>query len=288
MNNPYENMNNFTAKMTALTGRTIGLGNVHPSSHGRWNYIQPPLEGAPMILSHYCGCVVIDIHPSDYDNIYSGEVSADDYICRANWQIGYYFGGGSIFSGGYYQPIDILKHSEEAKRYLQILSCRGRRVASGYMPKAEQCLNCTVDNCPFSPYKDGLWDNELQEYDGRIDFFRLLKERFENRYHAYVLGNLSSWEIADNEIWLRPATRHNSMPISFTAYAPNSIIRSILMRRLEPSKKLVNGFHFRLVTNWAKGETVELKLESIVRVFEEINCNARYEKEKKAFFPILR
>ena len=153
--NDNTNIINFANELTELTGQHIGLDHIHPSTEGRYYYIQAPKAGAPMLLNHYRGPFFIDIHPDDFEDISSGKVSAHEYITSANWQVGYYWGGGSMVGGGYYQPLDLVGRRDEVRRYLQILSCRGNRRSSGYMPSEKNCADCSVENCPFSKYKEG-------------------------------------------------------------------------------------------------------------------------------------
>ena len=127
-NNNNVNVNNFATELSELIGQHIGLDHIHPSTEGRYYYIQAPKTGAPMLLHHYRGPFFIDIHPDDLEDISSGKVSAHEYITSANWQVGYYWGGGSMVGGGYYQPIDLVGRRDEVRRYLQILSCRGYRL----------------------------------------------------------------------------------------------------------------------------------------------------------------
>lgn len=243
------NMNLFTEELSTLVGKSIGRDHIHEGI-GRYYYIQPTKKGHPMLLNHYRGPFIVDIHPDDFKGLESGELDAHEFIHTANWQIGYYWGGGSTF-GGYYQPFDIVGHSDEVKRYFSILYCRGNRLSSGYMPTEDYCNACTVENCPFSNYKKGNWKTELNEHDPRINFFDTLKRRFEKEYPGYTLhGFFSAFEcgsIPNNQIWIRSNGHYNDdAPYSFTAYVSAETIRGLLMREIEPENwdKYAESFMF--------------------------------------------
>jgi len=275
------NVISFASEMSELLGVEIGVSHIHPSSEdeGRFFYIQPPKAGAPMILHHYRGPFCIDIHPDDYKKIETGEISVREYIISANWQVGYYWGGGSMIGGGYYQPIDIIGKNDEVRRYLQILSCRGYYKSScGYKPSRKACEECSVENCPFSDYKKGNWENEMEEYDPRIDFYKSLRLRFEQENIGYTLHGFSCGKLPDNEIWLSPNGHyHKDTPFTFTAYASYSTIRSLLMREvdLENLKEYVDSFNFRIHKMFSH-QTHEVNPENLEKAFERMD----YAKEE--------
>ena len=184
-----ENIEKFSKMMSEISDQHIGLDHIHPSDKGRYYYIQSPREGFPMLLHHYRGPFFIDLNPTDFNKIVSGEVDAREYIESSYWLVGYYWGGGSMVGGGYYQPFD-LNNRDDLQRYLKILSCRGNRLSSGYRASEETCSKCSVDNCPFSRFKKGNWNNERQEKDPRLDLFDALIRRFKSEYPEYKLRGL--------------------------------------------------------------------------------------------------
>ena len=243
------NLGMFADKITEIIGQPIGLDHIHQSGLGRDFYIQAPKRMAPMLLHHYRGPYFVDLHPEDYEDLVAGKVDAEDYIQSANWQVGYYWGGGSMLSGGYYQPLDIVKQQAAVQRYLKILSCRGALRSSGYMPTQEVCAKCTVDNCPFSKYKTGDWTKEIPEHDPRIDLFDALRERFKQEHAGYTLRGFLCGKIPEDEIWISPNGRYSEKgSFSFTAHASSDLIRSLLMHEVAPANwdEYVKEFQFRL------------------------------------------
>lgn len=238
------NVNNFAIELSELIGQHIDMVHIHLSKKGRNYQIQAPKSGAPMLLHHYNGYFFIDIHPDDFEDISSGKISAYKYITSANWQVGYYW-GGTFMTGGYYQPLDLVGRRDEVRRYLQILSCRGYRQSCGYRPSELNCADCSVENCP---YNEGNWDAEIQEHDPRIDLFKALTERFEQENPGYTLCGFRCGGIPDVEIWIDPNGRSTENErFSFTAYASDSVIRSLLMHEIEPENwtEYVKKFRFR-------------------------------------------
>ena len=236
----------FAEEMSNLIGQRIKPDDIH-SSTGRFYYIQMPKTGSPMLLHHYRGPFCVDLNPVDYNRIVNGEVSPHEYIYKANWLVGYFWGGGSMIGGGYYQPLDIIGRNEEVRRYLKILACRGSYRACGYMPTNEDCSKCELSDCPFSTFSHGDWSKEISESDPRKDFFNSLLKRFENENPGYTLRGFICGDIPDNEIWIRPNYRFKeSEEKSFVTYASRNLIQDLLMREKQLNECDVYSFIFRL------------------------------------------
>lgn len=287
-NNNNVNINHFATELSALIGQHIGVEHIHASTEGRYYYIQAPKPGAPMLLHHYRGAFFIDIHPDDFEDISSGKVSAYAYITSANWQVGYYWGGGSMVGGGYYQPLDLVGHRDEVRRYLQILSCRGLQRTSSYIPTEKDCADCSVEKCPVSKYKRKFWYGEMQEHDPRCELFIALVERLEQEYPGYTLqGFLCLNNMPDGEIWLT-ANRHydENKPFSFQAYASNSVIRSLLMHETEPENwtEYAKNFHFRIhnMLDMFNGESCDVNEETLEKAFEGLDYTKKAKFEPEA------
>ena len=223
-------------ELTELTGQRIGSDHIHPSRYGRSQFIQPPKAGAPMLLHHYDGYFLVDMHPNDFNDISSGTVNPHDYITSANWLVGYYWGGMSMTLGSYYQPLDIVGKKENVQHYLNILSCRGKLVTSGYMPNDEACRNCSnVNCCSFRDLNLGNWEGEMPEPDLRVSLFDAIKKRFERKYPRFTLKGITSFPIPEGEIWLVPNPRiSENSQYSFMVKAPDTLIQNLLMRENVP------------------------------------------------------
>ena len=115
MNN--KNLKLFAKELSNLVGQPITSQNIHANESGRFYYIQPTKKGYPMLLHHYRGPFFVDMHPDDLADLLNGKIDAIQYITNANWQIGYFWGGGSMIGGGFYQPYDIVKNKQETRRY---------------------------------------------------------------------------------------------------------------------------------------------------------------------------
>ena len=267
-----KNIELLAEELSRIIDRPLTPDHIHPVSKGRFYYTQAPLRGAPMLMNHYRGSFFVDIHPDDFTEIESGAVSAHEYIYSANWLIGYYWAGGSMICGSYYQPFDIIGRNEEVKRYFRILSCRRARFASGYVPSEERCNACPIVNCPFSKYQEGNWENELKEDDPRMDFFNALRRRFEKEFPGYTFKGFYSHGKEDNVIILSPDWHYvKEAPFSFVVYASEDLIQALLMRTVNPKNwdQYVQGFSFQLHKTFIKNDKyVEATLENIHSIFE--------------------
>lgn len=264
----------FATELSKLVKQNIGLDHIHVSTEGRYYYIQAPKPGAPMLLHHYRGPFFVDINPEDFKKISSEEISANDYIMSANWQVGYYWGGGPMIGGGYYQPLDIVNCKEEVRRYLQILSCRGYQRSCGYMPSEKKCTSCFVENCPFSKYKNGKWENEMSEPDARLHLFNALKERFEREYPGYTMQGFSCAEIPRREVWLNPLGHYiEEEPFAFTVCVSDSLIQSLLMREVGMNDwgAFAKNFQFRVHSKMFDGQTEEVTQETLKNACDEMD-----------------
>ena len=265
------NITAIATELSELTGQNIGTEHIHATTEDRFYYIQAPEPGVPLLLHHYRGPFFIDIHPDDYEKIASGVISPHDYIVTANWQVGYFWGGGSMVSGGYYQPMDIVGKKEEVQRYLKILSCRGHFHSCGYMPSEETCQKCNIEDCPFSKFKEGNWDNENQEPDPRRDFFNALRMRFEKENPGYSFRGFLCGKIPDDEILLNPNSRYDEeQPYEFTAYASRTVIRALLTHEVTPRnwEEYASKFKFR-IHELFDTESYEVTPEILEKVFKD-------------------
>lgn len=289
-----KNMNKLAELVSNFVGEAISPDVQIHIGKGRHYYIQPAVDGAPMLLRHYRGPLFIDMSENDFNNIISGSINAEEYVKSSNWMVGYYWGGGSMVGGGYYQPIDIVNRSEEVKRYIHILSCRTSAISSGYKPTEERCASCTIKNCPFSSAKcnSGNWEDEsIREEDPRREVFNLLSKNFEAQFPGYTLrGFLSSFEdgsMQSNECIIRANTRlQDNDPHSFMIWLSAETIRGLLMHTIsmEDAQKIVDGitfYHSQWDVEVAEGEKLaEVTMESIHEIFERPGMDYPVEKAK--------
>ena len=192
-----------------------------------------------------------------------------------------------MVGGGYYQPLDLIGRNDEVRRYLQILSCRGFQQSCGYTPSEKNCADCSVENCPFSKYKEGNWDAEMPESDPRVDLFNALCVRFEQENPGYTLRGFLCGGIPDGEIWINPNGHYtNNEPFAFTAYASNSVVQSLLMHETEPENwnDYANIFQFRIYKMF-DSQTYDVTKETLEKAYEGLDytkkANTQPEEENE-------
>lgn len=179
----------LSKQITALIGYHLGedhIHNIHADGSGWHYYIQSLKPGYPVLAMHYRGPLMLALPYDDYCKLEAGEITAEQYIQESHWNYGYYWGGGGLLSGAYWQPLEKetgIHDTERISRYLHILSCRTDLISSGYRPTEEQCQKCKLDatNCPFSPLNEtGAWEKEeVQERDDRQKLFKAVIQRVE-------------------------------------------------------------------------------------------------------------
>lgn len=291
------NLEEFARQLSELIGQKITTDHIHPAKSGRYYYVQAPKEGYPLVLHHYRGPFCLDIHPNDFKRIETGEVSATEYISNANWLVGYYWGGGSMISGGYYQPMDIIGSQQEVKRYLKILACRGFNRASGYMPTEANCLACNVSNCPFSQYKKGDWENEMKEYDPRIQFLNALRRRFETQFPGYIISKLLYSEgLDDDTVLLYPLARLSDGQLaSFEACISENVTRNLLIRNVSPEnwEDYVESFDMKVRLKndnieYATKENIQAVFADVDYVAKKKNVERKQDKDNEQISFILK
>jgi len=186
--------------VSPLIGHTIGTEHIHTDINGWFYYIpeQSLQPKHPLILNHYRGPLFMVVPTEDWIAMENGDISAQEYVDTSYWNFGYFWGGGSLLGGVQWQPFEDgtgIHETEKISRYLSILSCRTHLRLSGYMPSDQKCRACAVDRCPFSPLEEkktgASWDNEPQEKDDRVEFYKAVKARVEKEFGFKVTACLN-------------------------------------------------------------------------------------------------
>ena len=276
------NLSEFAKELSMIIDQSIGLDHIHADGR-RFYYTQAAIEMSPMLLHHYRGPFFVDMHPEDLRKLKTGEISAHDYIHKANWLVGYYWGGGSMVGGGYYQPMDIIGNQDEVRKYLKILSCRGITGACHYMPSEEKCAKCPLTECWFSEHKEGNREDDIPEPDPRHDLFNAFLSRFEKEYPDYTLrGFLCSDSLEDDQAFVS-ANGHYSEddPYSFRIYASDNVIRSILMHTVTPEDWDEYAATFKFVMKVGEDYRHEVTPETLAQAADENDYEKKWKKEEE-------
>ena len=278
----------FASEMSEITGLRIDGSAIYPVSQGWYYYIQPPKAGAPMLLNSYKGggMAIILMSPEDFKSIEDEVSSPTEYIKTANWQVGYFWGGGNMITGGYYQPMDIIGKNDEFRRYFKILHCRGHYRSCGYMPTEKNCQECAVESCPFSKFKEGDWKVETQEPDPRMDLFEALLKRFESEFPGYTFkGFTCGSTIPDEEVWLEPNGRYTSEEqTSFRVAVSENVIRSLLMHELEIAdwEEYAGTFKFQIyIWKYLKDHVETSKFDLTEEALRKVREDTDYSKKEE-------
>ncbi len=196
---------NYRAALAAVISERIGhmiaTDNVYTDETGWFYYIpQNSLKpNYPLIMNHYRGPLFVVIPLQDMKAIEDEKFTVVEYVNRAFWSYGYFWGGGPLLSGVYWQLIEGgkagINDKEKIERYLNILSCRTTFHSSGYMPSEKRCYDCKVESCPFSKFAeknyDASWDKEVQEYDARVELYKSVSKRIREQFGLDAVSLMS-------------------------------------------------------------------------------------------------
>jgi hypothetical protein len=237
------------------TGLHIHPDNIHKSGR-RFYYIPEADPGRPLFLHHYRGPFFIDLPQDDWKKLEKGEISPLEYVNTAHWNFGYYWGGGSMITGGYFTPLEFttgINDKEKIYRIMTILSCRGSFLASGYRPSKEECEKCNVSECPYSAVVEKaapLYSDVLRLPDNRRDFFKAVYDFVLKEYGYELHGMCCSDMIPKDEIILYP----NYGERTFELYIGDEFVKELLYN------PYIEGY------NWDR--TVEIMKLSIGKRFD--------------------
>lgn len=193
---------NYRAVLAAVIseriGHNIATENIHTDETGWFYYIpQNSLKANyPLIMNHYRGPLFVVIPLQDMKSIEEEKVTVIEYVDKAFWSYGYFWGGGGLLSGVYWQLLEGgkpgINDKEKIDRYLTILSCRTSKRSSGYVPTEEHCTRCQVESCPFSKLVeknyDASWAKEVQEYDARVELYKSVKRKLKEQFGLDVVS----------------------------------------------------------------------------------------------------
>lgn len=196
----------FVTVVSELAGYSVREEDIHSDKVG-WHYYIPAKsmqEGRPLFLIHYRGPAFIVIPYKEFEALENGDINPEDYIENSRWCFGYYWGGGSMIGGSFWQPLESGKgihDTAKISRYLNILSCRTRKRIAGATPTAEQCKNCFAQGCPIQIM--GVFASEIPEVDYRVKLFKALSERAEKKLGVKLKGLVCS-DLPEHTVIITP------------------------------------------------------------------------------------
>lgn len=231
--------------VSRLAGYPVTEENVHSDEAGWYYYIPAKSlqEGRPLLLIHYRVSAFIVIPYRDYQSLERGLITPQEYIETSKWGYGYYWGGGSLVGGCFWQPLEEgigIYDTAKISRYLHMLSCRTNRRSSGAIPTPEQCKNCSVKGCPV---QRGSFKSEIPEIDYRVHLFKALAERADQELGIKLRGLCCS-DLPDDEVILTPGK-----PGECSVTIPQTLSVDLLNNPGERDwKELCKKFRFDLST----------------------------------------
>jgi len=265
----------LSTRISELIGYPLGVDHIHhieADGTGWFYYIQRLKPGYPVLAMHYRGPLMLALPYQDFRRLCQDEVTVDDYIANSHFNYGYYWGGGGMISGGYWQPLEEgtgIHDTERISRYLKILGCRTHKVSCGYGPSETGCQQCQLDakTCPFSPLNEmGSWDNEVQEPDRRCELFDAIAARVRADLGFEMIYRLSH-NGPKNEVRLRPGWKPDTVKI----YANSELLNDLLYYPTEDYdwQKMAQEFTIVIVRDVFDDEMGDYRCESEVLLGED-------------------
>lgn len=222
----------LSTKLSSLIEYHLGAEHIHhiqADGSGYYYYIQDLKPKHPVLAMHYREPLMLVLPYEDFQRLDQEEITVDDYIATSYFNYGYFWGGGDLIGGAYWQPFEQeagVHDTERISRYLQILGCRTHKISCGYGPTEDRCQKCQLDatTCPFSPLNQtGSWENEVQEPDGRRKLFEAIDLRLKRE-----LGFEWSFRCAhsDNrdEMCLFPGREPNTVEVYVSSKLLNDLL----------------------------------------------------------------
>lgn len=222
----------LSEKITELIGFHLGPDHIHhilEDGTGYYYYIRKLKPNHPVFAMHYRGPLVLMLPYQDFCQLDQEEITVDEYIATAHFNYGYFWGGGGLISGGYWQPFGTepgIHDKERISRYFRILSCRTNKISSGYPPTEEKCAKCQLDAtaCPYSPLNQtGCWENEVSEPDGRYELFKAARDRVEKEL-GFKVVTISYHDNDISELHVFPMYEPNTVGIGFGQSLLNDLL----------------------------------------------------------------
>lgn len=214
-------------KMTEKTGLNIGEDHVHVAGR-RYYYIPEAKEGYPLFLHHYRSPFFLEIPYKDWQKMEEDVISVDDYIDSAFWSFGYYWGGGSMISGGYFTRLEEKNGIHDVKliqRVMKAIRTKGSNVASGTQLSEEEKAE---------------WKEVKEKYlkDTRVDFFYKADDFIKESFGCELRGFFSSDFLEKNQIFLS----NNFIERNFRLVVSDELIREMLYNKKIPNPSEMEFF----------------------------------------------
>ena len=270
--------------LSQKTGLCITADHVHKASRREY-YIPEAEAGKPLVLHHYRGPFFLEIPGEDWEKLEKGILSPEDYVETSKWHYGYYWGGGSMIGGGYFRPLEEglgINEKERISRFMRVIQCEGKNLASGFYPTEETCMRCMVTDCPFSNYKGnkGNYAGEIPRKDARVTFLTELEKQIRGPYVINILCS-SSTVVAKDEVILCPSTWSRS----FRAYVGDELVRYLLYNPECDVATIAKEVKVFVAESYYEGKRILIKdeedFERALREFKVIESWEKWENRGK-------
>lgn len=222
----------LSTKLSSLIGYHLGTEHIHhieADGSGFYYYIRNLEPRHPVLAMHYRGPLMLVLPYDDFQRLGQERITVDDYIATSYFYYGYFWGGGNVIGGVYWQPLEKgtgIHDTERISRYLRILACRTFKSSCGYGPTEDRCQKCQLDatTCPFSPLNQtGDWKNEVQEPDKRRKLFEAINIRLE-RELGFECCSRCAHRGESDELRLFPGWESNTVE----AYVSDNLLNDLL------------------------------------------------------------
>lgn len=178
----------------------------------------------PVIIMHYMGIRLVFIPYKDWQRIEKGEIAVKEYVDKAIWNYGYYWGFDTLQSGGiFWQPLEEgnpgINDKEKVRRYLTILRCRAYKQYRNDVPMLVWCSDCYLSKCPMSVIprkrKCANWRDEVSERNARKEFYDEITKRIKKRLDLEVVsfGMSKEFNATPGTIYLFKSFREGTVKV---------------------------------------------------------------------------
>ena len=258
--------------VSEATGLQITEDHVHKSVR-RYYYIQEAQSGYAYLLHHYRSPFFVEINEKDWAKMEKGELSVKEFVETTKWLYGYYWGGGSMCSGGFYTQLESqpgIHDKQLIQHVMNITSKIGWHNSCGAEVTEQEVEE---------------WHEICDKYfrDPRVEYFKAIASYVKDTFGAECKGFTCGIGLKDDEVLLSP----NMFDRTLEVFVGDDIIWKLLTKEISiPSTEnlkytILQGFGGKRSTDVTTTDEFQKAVVDLGIQAEWENFEARVRKNEE-------